>query len=57
MADSGILDVDKDLVGARLRNGDLLELEFTTSLLDDLSPLLLGDFACHCRVLGVVWEE
>ena len=39
MADSGVLDVDQDFIGAWLLYGDLLVLDGSTSLLDDLSPL------------------
>lgn len=49
VADTGILDIDKDLIRAWLGNGDLLVLEGTTSLFDDLGPLLLGNLRRrHC---------
>ena len=47
VTEAGILDVDENLIGTRLRNGYLLVLDFTAGLLDDLSPLLCGNFRCH----------
>jgi hypothetical protein len=43
VADTGVLDIDENLIGSRLGNGNLLVLEWTASLLDDLGPLHLGD--------------
>jgi hypothetical protein len=47
VTDARILDVDENLIRTRLRNGYLLVLDFATGLLNDLSPLLCGDFRCH----------
>lgn len=47
------LDVDQDLVRAGLLHRDLLVLDWTTRLLDDLRPLHLGDFWGHCCELFV----
>lgn len=48
MADARILDVDENLIWTRLLYGNLLVIDGTTGLLDDLRPLLVGDF-WHCR--------
>ena len=50
MAYSGVFDVDKDLAGAGLRDGNFLVLDGSSDLLDDLRPLLLWDLSRH-----VVW--
>ena len=51
VADTGVLDVDENLIRTRLGNGNLLVLKGTTSLLDDLSPLHLGDLGRrHCEL-------
>ena len=39
VADARVLDVDEDLVWTWLLDGDLLVLDWSTSLLDDLGPL------------------
>jgi len=51
VADTGELDVDENLIGARLLDGNLLVLDGTGGLLEDLSPLLgrnlgSGHFDC-----------
>jgi len=51
VADTGELDVDENLIGTRLLNGNLLVLDGTSGLLEDLSPLLgrnlgSGHFDC-----------
>jgi hypothetical protein len=43
MADTRVLDVDEDLIGAGLLDGDLLEDDGTALLLDHLGPLLFWD--------------
>lgn len=51
VADTGVLDVDENLIRTRLGDGNLLVLEWTASLLDDLGPLLLGDLGRrHCEL-------
>ena len=50
VTDTRVLDVDKNLIWARLLDGNLLVLYGTTGLLDDLRPLLLWDF-WHCDVV------
>ena len=51
VADTGVLDIDENLIGARLGDGNLLVLEWTASLLDNLGPLLLGDLGRrHCEL-------
>jgi hypothetical protein len=53
VTDTSVLDIDEDLIGTRLGNGDLLVLEWAASLLDDLSPLLLGDLRRrHCQLVS-----
>jgi len=47
MADTRVLDVDKNLIWTRLADGNLFVLDGATGLLDDLRPLLLWDF-WHC---------
>ena len=49
MADTGVLDVDENLIWTVLVYGNLFVLDGTTGLLDDLRPLLLGNFA-HIEV-------
>jgi hypothetical protein len=44
VADTRVLDVDENFIWAGLLNGNLLVLDGTTGLLDDLRPLLLWDF-------------
>jgi hypothetical protein len=48
VAYAGELDVDKDLIGGRLLYGNLLVFDLAASLLNNLSPLLLGNLGCHC---------
>lgn len=50
MADTRVLDVDENLIWARLLYGDLLVVDRTTGLLDDLRPLLLWDLWHFCCV-------
>jgi hypothetical protein len=57
VADTGVLDVDEDLVRTRLGNGDLLVLEWTASLLDDLGPLHLGDLRSRHYELNLSWNR
>lgn len=45
-----ILDVDEDLIRAGFLDGDLLELDGTAGLLDDLCPLLGWD-GSHCDAM------
>lgn len=60
VADTRVLDVNENLIRTRLRDRYLLVLDFTTGLLNDLSPLLFGDFSCHSgdEALAVteMWE-
>lgn len=52
VADTGVLDIDENLVGTRLGDGNLLVLERTASFLDDLSPLHLGNLGRrHCELV------
>jgi hypothetical protein len=44
MADTRVLDVDKNLIWAGLLYGNLLVVDGPTGLLDDLCPLLLWNF-------------
>lgn len=59
VADARKLDVDEDFIGAGLCHGDLPVLEGSTCLLNDLSPLLLGNLGGHCAdvCLGESVEE
>jgi hypothetical protein len=57
VADTGELDVDEDLIGAGLSNGDLLVDRGSTSLLDDLGPLLGRDRHVDRFVDGRGWKE
>ena len=41
VADTRVLDVDKNLIGAGLLYGNLLVLDGASGLVDDLRPLLL----------------
>lgn len=51
VADTSVFDVDKNLIGAGLGNGDLLVLEFSSGLATDLSPLHLGNLGSrHCGI-------
>lgn len=43
MADTGVLDVDEDLIRTRLLNGNPLVIDGAASLLNDLRPLLGGN--------------
>ena len=43
VADTRELDVDENFIRARLRNRDLLVLDWSAGLLNDLGPLLLWD--------------
>jgi hypothetical protein len=45
MADARVLDVDQNLIGTGLLDWDLLVLNWTAGLLNDLRPLLLGNVA------------
>jgi hypothetical protein len=61
VADTGELDVDEDLIGTGLLDGNLLVLDRTGGLLENLSPLLLGNlgsghFDCWSEWLAV-WLE
>jgi hypothetical protein len=47
VADTGVLDVDKNLIGTGLLDGNLLVDNGTTSLLDDLRPLNGRDLGGH----------
>ena len=47
MADTRVLDVDEDLIGTRLGDGNLLVFDGTAGGLDDLGPLLGGDLGAH----------
>lgn len=47
LADSGVLDIDENLIWAGFLNRNLLVLDWATCFLDNLSPLLLGDGGCH----------
>lgn len=53
VADTRVLDVDQNLVGARLLDWNLLVLDGTAGLLNDLRPLLGGNVA---HVDGGLWE-
>jgi hypothetical protein len=57
VADTSVLDVDENLVRARLGDGNLLVLEWTASLLDDLSPLHLGDLRSRHYGLNSSWNR
>lgn len=50
VADTRELDVDQDLVWTGLLHWNLLVLDWSSSLFNDLSPLLLGNVLRH-----VVW--
>ena len=54
VADSGILDVDEDLIWSWLLDWDLFVFDWAASLLDDLRPLLLRDFLRHARMDGIL---
>jgi hypothetical protein len=43
VADTRVLNVDKNLIGAGLPYGNLLVLDGASGLFDDLRPLLLGN--------------
>lgn len=47
VADAGVFNVDEDFIGAGLGDWNLLVLDWTTGLLNDLSPLLFGDVLRH----------
>jgi hypothetical protein len=47
VADTRVLDVDKNFIGAGLPHGYLLVFNRTTGLLKDLGPLLFRNFGCH----------
>jgi hypothetical protein len=47
VADTRVLDVDEDFVRGWLLDGDLLIVDGAAGLLDNLRPLLLGNF-WHC---------
>ena len=44
VANSTVLDVDQNLIRTRLLDGNLLVLDGSAGLLNDLRPLLLGNF-------------
>ena len=53
MADTGVLDVDENLIWTGLVYGNLFVLDGTTGLLNDLCPLFLWDFwHCGCVKVG-----
>jgi len=53
VADTGELDVDEDLIWTWLLDWDLLVLDWTAGLFDDLSPLSLWNFRHDGRMC--VW--
>jgi len=53
VADTGVLDVDQDLVGAGLGDGNLLVDDGTAGLLDDLRPLHLWDLGSRHVVVDL----
>ena len=56
MADTGVFDNDKHLAWAWLCHWDLLVLDWAAHLLDDLSPLLLGNlWARHSEMSSWNW--
>jgi hypothetical protein len=57
VADTGVLDIDENLIGSRLGDGNLLVLEWTASLLDNLSPLHLGDLRSRHNELNSSWSK
>jgi hypothetical protein len=57
VADTGVLYVDEDFIRCRLGNGNLLVLEWTASLLDDLGPLHLGDLRSRHDELDSSWSK
>lgn len=48
VAHARVFDVDENLIGAGLLHGNLLVHHWPTGLLDDLRPLCLGNWCCHC---------
>ena len=55
MTNTGVLDVNEDLIRAGFLNWNLLELDGTAGLLEHLGPLLLGDMLGHaaqCDLCG-----
>lgn len=54
VADTRVLDVDQDLVWAWLLDWDLLVLDWSSGLFNDLSPLLLWDVLRHGDGDGVM---
>jgi len=54
VADTRVLDVDEDLIGTGLLNGNLLVLNWAAGLLDDLGHLLLGNGRSHCDMKKVL---
>lgn len=56
MADTRVLDIDQNLIGTGLLNWNLLVLDWTASLLNDLRPLLLGNVAHGGRGGRVCWN-
>lgn len=56
VADTRILDVDKDFVRGWLLDGDLSVVDGATGLLDNLRPLFLGNF-WHCVKCDKVVRE
>lgn len=53
VAHAGVLDVDEDLLGAGFGDRDLLELNGTAGLFDDLGPLFRGDLGGRHDVFDV----
>lgn len=47
VTDTGVLDVDENFVRTGLLDRDLLVLDWSTGLLNDLCPLHLGNLGCH----------
>lgn len=58
VANTTVLDVDKNLIRARLLDGNLLVLDGSTGLVNDLRPLLLGNFrhVDDVRVSRIDWR-
>lgn len=52
MANSGVLDVNQDLVWAGLGDRNLLVFDGAAASLEDLCPLFFGEFSGHGWCLG-----
>jgi hypothetical protein len=48
VTDTRVFDVDENLVWSWLLDGDLLVIDGSSSLLDDLCPLHIWDVGGHC---------